>query len=35
MKIKVNYVKNDQAYEMVMLDDHKTIMNLGGRNLPF
>ena len=35
MKIKVNYIPNRNEYEMVMLDDHKTIMNLGGRNLPF
>ena len=35
MKIKVNYVDNREEYRMVKLDDGKTIMNLGGRNLPF
>ena len=35
MKIKVNYIDHRENYKMVMLDDHKTIMNLGGRNLPF
>lgn len=35
MKIKVNYIENTESYEMAKLDDGKTIMNVGGRNLPF
>lgn len=35
MKIKVKYIPNNQSYQMVRLDDGKTLMNLEGRNLPF
>lgn len=35
MKIKVKYIPNVQTYEMALLDDKKTIMNVGGRTLPF
>lgn len=35
MKINVKYIDHSEKYEMVKLDDGKTLMNLGGRNLPF
>lgn len=35
MKIKVKHIPHTEKWQMVMLDDGKTIMNLGGRNLPF
>ena len=35
MKINVKYIDHSEKYKMVKLDDNKTIMNLGGRNLPF
>ena len=35
MKIKVNYIDHSERYKMVYLDDGKTMVNLGGRYLPF
>ena len=35
MKIKVDYIDSCTSYKMVKLDDGETLMNLGGRNLPF
>lgn len=35
MKVKVKYIDHSEQYKMVRLDDGKTLMNLGGRNLPF
>ena len=39
MKIKVNHIdtRDMDGYKipMVMLDDGKTMLNLGGRSLPF
>jgi hypothetical protein len=35
MKVKVKYIDHSEQYKMVRLDDGKTIVNLGGRFLPF
>ena len=35
MRIKVKYIEHVEQYTMVKLDDDKTIVNLGGRYLPF
>ena len=39
MKINVDYIdtkdRDGYSLEMVMLDDHKTIINCGGRSYPF